>query len=169
MSRGDAMKACFRCGKEKLLSEFYAHPRMTDGRLGKCKECTKTDTRNNYRANREQYREYERMRRDLPHRVLARELYAQTPNGRERRCISREKWEQSNPGKKAAERAISRGVRSGTVKKLFNCQVCGSPRKVEAHHEDYSQPYSVMWLCKKHHWQADVARRGREHSLEKCM
>ena len=35
------MKKCFVCHKEKKLVDFYAHPRTTDGHLGKCKECCK--------------------------------------------------------------------------------------------------------------------------------
>lgn len=38
-------KICFACGKEKQLSEFYAHPRMKDGHLNKCKECVRESVR----------------------------------------------------------------------------------------------------------------------------
>lgn len=37
-------KKCFKCEKEKMLDEFYVHKRMKDGRLNKCKDCTKKDT-----------------------------------------------------------------------------------------------------------------------------
>ena len=30
------------------------------------------------------------------------------------------------------------------------CEVCGA-EKVDAHHDDYSKPLSVRWLCRKHH------------------
>ena len=37
----------------------------------------------------------------------------------------------------------------GKIKKK-NCLVCGS-KEVIAHHEDYSNPINVIWLCEKHH------------------
>jgi hypothetical protein len=31
------------------------------------------------------------------------------------------------------------------------CRVCGSLEKVEKHHEDYSKPLEVFWLCRPCH------------------
>ena len=42
-------------------------------------------------------------------------------------------------------------VKRGKVKRK-PCQVCGSVF-AHAHHEDYSKPLEVEWLCKKHHLQ----------------
>lgn len=41
------MKVCMKCGHEKPIEEFYKHKKMSDGRLNKCKECTKKDVAEN--------------------------------------------------------------------------------------------------------------------------
>ena len=46
------------------------------------------------------------------------------------------------------------------------CEICGDI-KSEAHHDDYSKPDKVRWLCRIHHRQADIQRRARELSINK--
>ncbi len=41
------MKKCMKCNKNKVLDDFYKHKKMADGRLNKCKECTKSDVKIN--------------------------------------------------------------------------------------------------------------------------
>ena len=55
-------KICRGCNKVKDLSEFYRHPQMNDGRLNYCKDCKKTEMKNNRSFKRERYAEYERRR-----------------------------------------------------------------------------------------------------------
>ena len=31
------------------------------------------------------------------------------------------------------------------------CKVCGTNEDIEAHHEDYTKPLEIIWLCRKHH------------------
>lgn len=42
-------KICFKCNLIKKLDDFYKHPATSDGRLNKCKECSKKDTRDSYK------------------------------------------------------------------------------------------------------------------------
>jgi len=108
-------KTCFKCKVEKPLTEFYVHPAMGDGRLNKCKECTRRDVQENYAKNIEYYRSYDRERG----------------------------YREYDPHKAAARRATR-------VLEKQPCEVCGAT-KVEAHHDDYTKPLEVRWLCKRHH------------------
>ncbi len=65
-------KKCFKCGKTKVLSAFYKHKKMLDGHLNKCKDCTKSDTkeRNNKMSKDPKWIEGERNRsREKYHRL----------------------------------------------------------------------------------------------------
>ena len=46
------MKQCFKCKEIKPFDDFYKHPQMLDGRVNKCKICSKNDILENYKKNR---------------------------------------------------------------------------------------------------------------------
>ncbi len=127
------MKECFRCKRTLPLTDFYKHPEMADGHLGKCKECNKQDVRANYEKRREQYLEYDRKR----YRESAK------------RRAGIEASQQRHPDKDRARIRLRSAVAGGKIQKK-PCEVCGNV-KVDAHHDDYSKPLSVRWLCRKHH------------------
>lgn len=35
--------------------------------------------------------------------------------------------------------------------KIQPCEICGTLNNIEKHHEDYSKPLKVRWLCAVHH------------------
>ena len=41
-------KLCFKCNLEKPLTDYYKHKKTKDGYLGKCKVCTKIDTKERF-------------------------------------------------------------------------------------------------------------------------
>lgn len=143
------MKKCNQCGQAYSLANFYKHPAMGDGHLGKCKECVKANVRANYRKNREHYRRYERERANLPHRVELRNAYAQTAEGRVAARRARRRYFERNPEKRRAHIMTGNAIRSGRLKRQ-PCEVCGDTR-VHAHHDDYAKPLDVRWLCPRHH------------------
>lgn len=122
---------------------------MSDGHLGKCKECAKRDVSENYRAKRPQYMQYERERLHLPHRVEARKQYAKSDIGAAAMRKGRRLYWERNPIKKAAHTATCNAIRTGRLIRQ-PCEVCGESR-VEAHHDDYTKPLDVRWLCVAHH------------------
>jgi hypothetical protein len=143
------MKACFKCKTFKPLSDFYPTPGMRDGHSGKCKECTKADVRANYRTHIDKYKAYERSRAVAPHRVKAREEYAQTEAGKAAAIRAKRRFIERNPLKRKAHILVGNALRSGSMKPM-PCEVCGA-EKAQAHHDDYSKPLDVRWLCTTHH------------------
>jgi ribosomal protein S27AE len=49
----------------------------------------------------------------------------------------------------SARRAVTFAVQSGALKRE-PCERCGAS-PTQGHHDDYSKPLEVRWLCQKHH------------------
>ena len=131
------------------MTDFYVHPQMGDGRLNKCKECTKRDVSENYRANLEHYTAYEKARMYLPHRIEARRAYKNSAAGKRAKSISLKNYAKNYPQKYVAHYAVSNAIRDGRLIR-GSCEVCGA-ENAHAHHDDYTKPLEVRWLCRKHH------------------
>lgn len=133
------MKKCFKCEEVKPLNAFYRHKMMSDGRLGKCKDCTKADTKKNRENKLEYYREYDRKR------------------GCRHAKGYGERYYRSSPIKGQAHNRASRAERKGLIERPDSCEQCGSSRfKLHAHHDDYLKQLNVRWLCPgcHHQWHA---------------
>ena len=146
------MKQCFRCKEIKPISSFYRHRQMADGHLGKCKGCTRVDTKKNRMGRLEYYLAYDRARANMPDRVTARKSYSMTSAGRESHRRAHRK-QRNKPGWKLKSKAynmVKRSVDSGNMARL-PCEVCGSINNIQGHHDDYDKPLSVIWLCSQHH------------------
>ena len=55
-------KKCKKCEETKAIIDFYEHPKMADGHLNICKECTKKRVGKHRTNNIERIREYDRTR-----------------------------------------------------------------------------------------------------------
>jgi DNA repair exonuclease SbcCD ATPase subunit len=53
------------------------------------------------------------------------------------------------PEKVRAKNAVNHAIVAGVIERK-PCEVCGNPLS-EGHHEDYTQPLDVLWLCRTHH------------------
>lgn len=130
------MKPCICCGETKQLDQFYKHPKMKDGHLNKCISCCIFHSREHRLSKLTTIQAYDRARAKrkresgdwLP-------IYA--------------KWQARNPEKQHARITVNNAVRDGRLQKL-PCEVCGEVSS-HGHHDDYSKPLSVIWLCAFHH------------------
>ena len=138
------MRVCKQCGEQKELTEYYRRSATANGYFGKCKVCVSADAR----ARRQDPR--------VRDRLLAQDNEAHR------------RWRQANSTKVADNLRQYRSKNKEKVRAwnmvawhLENpgvCSDCGSASRIHAHHNDYSKPLDVRWLCaachKQHHARA---------------
>lgn len=73
--------------------------------------------------------------------------YRKTPHGKAKQRASRTLYEITPRG--FARRVVWGSLMHGYIVK-GPCEVCGA-EKVDGHHDDYSKPSKVRWLCRAHH------------------
>jgi hypothetical protein len=134
---------------------------MADGHLNKCKSCTKQDTENR-RKNKEQDVNWVLSERKR-HREKSRK-YRNDGKDVNDSNLSKKKWCKENPEKRKAHNAVKNALRYGKIHR-HPCCICGN--KAQAHHEDYSKPLDVIWLCLRHH--ADRHIEIKEQKLKETF
>jgi len=103
-------KECFKCSLTKPLTEYYKHKGMSDGYLGKCKDCTKKDTKDRADVLNENsdWRKTEKARhRDKYHRLGYKDKYKEEAGkGYERTKKSRIKYPEKYEAHKMSQKLI---------------------------------------------------------------
>jgi len=61
------------------------------------------------------------------------------------------KHHNANRNKKNARSRLQYAVEVGEMVRPTVCPACGLEKFVEGHHEDYSKPLEVIWMCSKCH------------------
>lgn len=80
------------------------------------------------------------------------------PRDQEYDAAWRKKYRAEHIERVLAHDLVYRTIRRGKFAKK-PCEKCGAER-AEAHHEDYSKPLSVRWLCRAHHIEEHHAARA---------
>ena len=130
------MKECRTCGELLELSSFYTHPRMRDGHLNICKECTKKRIRAKSKGN-PVVLERDRQRNKQPHRLQA----------------NRDRY-YANRNNSLARQVVSLAIKKGELApaSACECQDCQAPASV-LHHHSYEPDHwlDVVPLCRSCH------------------
>ena len=129
-------KICRICQCILPLSEFYKQPTNKDGLNTLCKFCYRERVKRNYRKNKAHYHIYDKRRNQL----AMRKKYHIEKN--KESCLK-------YPEKYQCRYELNNAVRSGKIIRQ-QCEICGR-KKTHGHHEDYTKPLDVIWLCQKHH------------------
>lgn len=147
---------CRDCCIDRDAEEFPRRGRNDRKRRGTCRSCIRNAARRRREARREELQAYDRRRHQEPARKQAH---------REHVAAYRARY----PERHSARRAVARALKNGTLVRL-PCEVCGS-LKTQAHHDDYSKPLEVTWLCFRDHrarhgqvslsgWESPVGQRA---------
>lgn len=122
---------CYACKIVKPVREYYATSWM-------CKPCHKV------RDAKRRGREGDAFRNQSTEAARARK----------RRYADKQRF----PEREAARLAVRRAVSRGEIARRTACESCAaSPTRIDgvsavhAHHDDYSKPLEVRWLCAKCH------------------
>lgn len=156
------MKTCKGCGALKSLEGFYRHSKMADGHLNYCKECKRSEMRSRHIANPGKRRAYDRRRFQEDPRVRERhKRYQKTEAGKLAMRKSKLKWQEANSEKRAAHIILGNAVARGEIVKPSACEKCGERGNIHGHHDDYTRPLDVVWVCPKCH--ANIHERKRKN------
>jgi len=135
---------CKSCDLTKPDSDFYLNagkPMQT------CKVCRRKKAHDDRRARPEVFsaRDAARYVGARREKILADSTVRAKAGGVERR----------------ARIALANAVRDGKIDKPDACSEClTSCSRIEGHHEDYSKPLEVIWLCARCHRRLHASRSG---------
>lgn len=57
----------------------------------------------------------------------------------------------AHPTREQARQVLKNAVLAGKVRRAERCDGCGELADTDGHHEDYSRPFFVAWLCRVCH------------------
>ncbi len=80
----------------------------------------------------------------------AREKYASDLDYRLKKHLCTKKWRE-NELKENSRKKFENWKKNNLNKLLTYCEICGSKKNVNQHHENYNFPYNVIALCKRCH------------------
>lgn len=127
---------CSKCNLMLPVSEFYVDRSKPAGHTADCRACRKQAV-NEY-ASRNRAKEQDRKR--LAHKRDSAAM-----------AVRVAAWMDSHPEAVKAYRIYRRARRCGFLTIPAQCSACGQTAKLDGHHEDYTKPLKVEWLCRSCH------------------
>lgn len=129
------MKACNKCGQTKPLTAFVKDRSLKSGFGAICRECRVS-----------QQKEYNR---SYEARETKKRWISETGKGQ--RYKAEKERRQKSLREKERARSKARYHRNKGNLKPSPCEGCGSEENIHMHHDDYSKPLDVRWLCGRCH------------------
>ena len=138
-------KQCRTCKFVLPLDRFYPRKDAADGRRSSCINCAiiynkRADIRKR-EAKRRQTKTYRVARKQ------SNKTYRAKPEVQSRIKLYGKRYNAVHTKEKQACKQLECALARGALTKPHKCDCCGRRRKLHGHHDDYSKPLSVRWLC----------------------
>ena len=161
-------KTCCICKQVKPITEYHKNKGRKDGLSCVCKPCAIAISRKWRDARPDYYKPKlaERKLNPAPFVIRERRQYERNAKRINARIkLRREKYPEKfkEYGQRArikdavkikARKILQYAVKKGRIIKsniCFDCQKTFPKKLIQSHHDDYSKPLEVKWLCKKCH------------------
>ncbi len=135
------VQRCTKCGVSQS-SENFLQKEVGDKKNCWCRACIRYSqakyARKRYRQKTHLYRERDKLRKPKP-------------------ILDKAKFK--------AQSAVRTAVYKGRLSKPDACEICGKVCIAHGHHEDYSKPLSVTWLCPACHAEKHSKYKFTEQEL----
>jgi hypothetical protein len=125
---------CYMCKEEKTHVFFFKDKYRTSGFANRCKKCCRTYTKD----------------MQLKHPEIYRRAWVKWYAKNKLSVKERSKEYKKDKVRNTAHNMVKEAIRSGVLVRK-PCEVCSGTKLVDAHHDDYSKPLNVRWLCRRHH------------------
>lgn len=140
----ETLSRCPKCGGEPHLT-----PSKIARRDYSCRACLRERNRRFKSKNHERVSEYNKQWK-AAHPDAVKRYQATRPS----------RWIEPDPVKVKARAMVATRLRSGKILRR-PCERCASA-KTQAHHDDYSRPLDIRWLCAKCHRAVHMEMEARD-------
>lgn len=107
---------------------------MPHGRTNICKACDNTRIKAYEKAN-----------------PLVRKRRYQSASFKEKAKLVAKRYAKKFPERMYIANTVCRAVKKGVLVRPSSCSICNEAVRIYAHHEDYSKPLEVVWMCQRCH------------------
>jgi len=130
----ELFRICTKCGSNLPNSGFYVQKVNGKKKLkSECKSCSGEMSATHFYKNNK--------------KILKRQsLRVKTEKYRKMVCESARRYDNKHPSRYLAKLEVNKAIKRGDIRSL-PCEKCGE-EKTEAHHDDYSKPLNIRWLCR---------------------
>ncbi len=157
---------CLKCNNDKPEDQFYSY------RRSRCKTCIIKGRKLYYLKNKEYYRSYQKSYRaknkehcaeyHKAYRARNKEYFSEQAKKYRKKHRAQlsayyREWYRKNGRKRNKKAATATGILNNAIfmkriKRPSSCEMCNREYdKINGHHEDYSEPLAVIWVCHSCH------------------